>query len=428
LTAATEARGLAYRALRRIESGKATPAEALGARDAHALDPRERDFLHELVLGTLRRRGVIDHALARLVERPLSEVDPDLLTVLRLGAHQVLDLRVPPHAAVSQTVELARLRAPRGAGFVNAVLRRLVREGAPPFPDPGHEPLRWLTSAGSLPGWLAQRWLDRLGPEGARARAEAFGETPAVVFRLNPRRASGAALAAADVVASATSVPGALRLESGRLQPLADAGLVYVQDASSQVVARLAARPGRVLDACAAPGGKSLLLADLDASALVVACEASRGRARTLESLVRRWGATNVACVRADAARPPFARPFDAVLLDAPCSGLGTIGRNPDIRWRARPEELARHAARQRALLAAVAPLVREGGRLVYSVCSLEPEEGRDVVSDFLGEHPDFRPAPAPDWAQPFADGPFLATRPETGGGDGFFVAALDRG
>jgi len=254
-------------------------------------------------------------------------------------------------------------------------------------------------------------------------------ETPVTAFRLNPRRASAATeVAAAGVAARPMTVPGALRLETGRLQSLAEAGLVYAQDEASQLVAHVAAHTGRVLDACAAPGGKALLLADLERSALVVACEPSLSRAGTLQRLVRRWGAANVACVRADAARAPFATRFDAVLLDAPCSGLGTIGRNPDIRWRARPGDLGRHAEKQRALLEALSPLLRPGGRLVYSVCSLEPEEGALAIEEFLASHRQFRPVAQPGWVDAFASGRFLSARPETHGGDGFFVAVLERG
>jgi 16S rRNA (cytosine967-C5)-methyltransferase len=425
----TPARRLAFAILRDTDKGP-TLAERLASPEVEALDPRERGFLHELTLGTLRRRGVLDYALAPLVDRPLETVSPDVLAALRLGAYQLLHMRVPEHAAVSESVELVRRSRPRAAGVVNAVLRRLVREGAPAEPDPRAEPKRWLTTAGSLPSWIADRWLEQLGPEAAVARARAFLEPPRTDFRINPR--SGLTLeglAELGIEARNTEVPDALQLSSGRLQELARRGRVYAQDRWSQLVARLAARPGLVLDACAAPGGKSLLLADvLGPSSRVVAAEASPRRLQTLASLSRLWESPNVLPLAADARQPPFGTRFDSILLDAPCSGLGTIGRHPDIRWRLSPRDVARHAKRQAEILDALAPLVKEGGRLVYATCSIEPEENEGVVGRFLETHPEVEPEALPDWAAPFAGGPFVRTRPETHGGDGFFAAVLRRG
>jgi 16S rRNA (cytosine967-C5)-methyltransferase len=223
-------------------------------------------------------------------------------------------------------------------------------------------------------------------------------------------------------------VPGAWEARAGRPADLATEGVIHLQDQGSQLVAHLAARPGRVLDACAAPGGKATLMGDLLGSGgRVIAAERSRVRLGTLAAWCARWDAANVAVVGADALHPPFAGPFDSVLLDAPCSGLGTIGRHPDIRWRVAPAELERQATRQRALLESLAPLVATGGRLVYATCSSEPEENEQVVAPFLGAHPDFRTVPLPDWAHRFADGPFARTRPEEHGGDAFFAAVLER-
>ena len=359
------ARALALATLRRVGEGAATLADALATPRAGALDPRERALLHELVLGTLRRRGWLDHALARVSSRPLDRVSPGVLDALRLGAYQLLFLRVPAHAAVSESVELARSAEPRSAGFANAVLRRLQRDGPPAEPAASADPLGWLTTAGSLPRWLAERWLARDGPEAAVFRARAALEPPPTHLRLNPRHPGAAAeLAAAGAVVRPAAVPGALAVEGGRLTALAERGVVYVQDEGSQLVAHLAAADGLLLDACAAPGGKALLLADLGgARARVVAAEASRRRLASLSRATARWGAPNVWPVAADALASPFARgAFDAVLLDAPCSGLGTLARHPDIRWRLGPADLARHAARQKSLLAALAP-PREAGR-----------------------------------------------------------------
>jgi len=423
------ARLLAFRILSENERGGALLAERMAGHGVGALDRRERAFLHELVFGTLRSRGRLDAALARASDRPLAELDGPTRTALRLGAYQVLRLRVPDRAAVSESVDLARAEAPRAAGFVNAVLRRLAREGAPPEPDPVQDPRQWLTTIGSLPDWLAERWLARLGAAEAVARARAFEGVPPTVVRLNPRMADAAArVAEAGITLEPLRVPGAWRATGDAPTALLAAGAVYVQDQGSQMIAHLAARDGRVLDACAAPGGKSTLLADLGgARTCVIAADISRPRVRTLATLARRWGAATVHVLAADARRPPFAQAFDSVLLDAPCSGLGTIGRNPDIRWRARPGDLARHAERQREMLDAVAGLVAPKGTLLYATCSLEPEENEGVVAPFLDASPAFVTAALPDWAAAFASGPFARTLPERDGGDGFFAARLVR-
>jgi 16S rRNA (cytosine967-C5)-methyltransferase len=426
----TPARLLAFRILAENEEGGALLAERMAARDVEALDRRERAFLHELVLGTLRSRGRLDHALARASARPLADLDGPTRNALRLGAYQVLRLRVPDRAAVSESVDLVRAASPKAAGFVNAVLRRLAREGAPPEPDPVKAPLEWLTTIGSLPPWIAERWLERLGPETAIARARAFEDVPPTVVRLNPRtQDAGARAAAAGIILTPLRVPGAWSAVGDAPGALAASGALYVQDQGSQMIAHLAAGEGRVLDACAAPGGKATLLADLGGPGTrVVAADVSRPRVRTLATLARRWGATNVHVLAADALRPPFAPGgFDSVLLDAPCSGLGTLGRNPDIRWRARPQDLPRHAARQREMLEAVADLVTPGGTLVYATCSLEPEENEGVVTPFLEARKEFGVRALPEWAGALASGAFARTLPERDGGDGFFAARLER-
>jgi 16S rRNA (cytosine967-C5)-methyltransferase len=422
---------LALAVLGEVTRGGPRLAERLAARDVQALDPRDRAFLHELVMGTLRRRGALDGAITRLLDKPFAKLPPATRDVLRLGAYQVLHLRVPDRAAVAESVELARQEAPRTTGLVNAVLRRLSREGAARAPDPDREPVAWLTSEGSLPPWLADRWVRRLGAAAAVARARAFLEEPPTAFRFNPRVPDvEARVIAAGVEPRRLPVPGAWEADAAaRLIPLAADGAVYLQDQASQLVAHLAAGHGVRLDACAAPGGKALLMADLaGAQGRVVAADASARRLKTMAGAVSAWGAENLRLAGADGLRPPFRPAFDAVLLDAPCSGLGTLGRHPDIRWRARPEDIPRHAARQQRLLDALSALVRPGGRLVYSVCSAEPEEGPAVLETFLGGRSDLIPATLPAWAAPFGAGPGVcATRPETHGGDAFFVAALDR-
>ncbi|MFI4944849.1 MAG: RsmB/NOP family class I SAM-dependent RNA methyltransferase [Burkholderiales bacterium] len=434
---ASEARRRSLAVLKGIERGR-----PLAARFEKAVagleDERDRALVHELVLGSLRRRGWLDHVLAGLSSRPLHTLAPGVREALRLGAYQLLFTRVAPHAAVSESVELAREEEPRASGFANAVLRRLQRDGPPVEPDASADPLAWLCTAGSLPAWLAERWLAQLGPARAIERARAALEAPSTFVRLNPRVATAREeLAAAGVELAAAPVPGAFRATGAPLGPFAERGLLYVQDQGSQLVARLAAAEGLVLDACAAPGGKAMLLSDLAErpTTRVVAAEVSLPRMAVLRRLVRRWGATRVLEVAADALQPPFRREFDSVLLDAPCSGLGTLARNPDIRWRLAPEDVERHAARQRALIASVARCVRAGGRLVYAACSLEPEETSGLVDGFLAAQPGFVREPLPDWARPFAHGVAhgvardgrLELEPFDHASDGFFAAGLRR-
>jgi 16S rRNA (cytosine967-C5)-methyltransferase len=426
---ATAARRLAFRILRQVERGGTTLADLLAQRAVQELPARERGFLHELVMGTLRHRGFLDHALAASVERGLDRLEPDVLTLLRIGASQILRLRVPDRAAVHETVELTRAARPRAAGLVNAALRRLAREGAPKVPDLARDPTGWLTTAGSLPPWLAARWVGRLGASGAIARARAALDPPRIAFRLNPRvpdaiervRAAGVEPQPLPAVNAWTAPHGA------SLAALSRAGVLYLQDGGSQMVARLASGPGLVLDACAAPGGKALLMADAESSSRVVAMDGSVRRVRSLTSLSRLWGAPNVSVLAGDALRPPFGVAFDTVLLDAPCSGLGTLSRHPDIRWRCRPEDLPRHAEAQGRLIESLATLVASGGRLVYATCSSEPEENEEVVAAFLERRPDFLLEPPPDWASPFRDRGYARTSPETDGSEAFFAAVLRR-
>jgi 16S rRNA (cytosine967-C5)-methyltransferase len=262
------------------------------------------------------------------------------------------------------------------------------------------------------------------------ARARALLEPPSATFRLNPRVSDALARAeAAGLAPRPLPVPGAWQAAEGRVAELAEVGVIYPQDEGSQMVALLAVAEGVTLDACAAPGGKALLLGDeIGGRGLVIAGEGSKHRARTLAKLIRRWGSRNVLAACADVLRPPFRRRFASVLVDAPCSGLGTLSRHPDIRWRANPADLARHADRQREMLAAAAPLVAEGGKLVYATCSSEPEENEGVVEAFLTHHPDFVPEALPGWASSFADGLFAYTLPERASGDAFFAAVLRRG
>lgn len=432
----------------RLAPGAETLAEAVRAVAAVAHDGQSADealaavetredraAVRAIALGTLRWYLRLAPVMAGLVARPPQELDPMLRALLVTGAHQVEYSRGAPEVSVHLAVDAARaLGLARTTGLVNAVLRRFVRERVERFAAVDHD----LATRHAHPAWLVEA-LREAWPDALESILEAANRHPPMTLRVDLSRGSVegyvAELAANGRPARALAWrPGAVVLEHPApvgLLPGFREGRVSVQDAGAQLAAALLdVQPGqRVLDACAAPGGKALLLADAGGGrARVVAAEASVRRVATLARLRDRWGAAEVRVVAADGRRPPFRTPFDLVLLDAPCTGLGTLARHPDIRWRLLPDDVGRQAGRQAELLAALAPLVRPGGRLVYATCSIEPEENEGVVGPFLAARPDFAPEAAPDWAREFADGPFVRVEPSSQTGDAFFVAILRRG
>ncbi len=438
-------RGAAARILARVERGGF--ADRLLEEALPTLrDPRDRALLTELVYGTLRWQGRLDYILARFARRPLRTLHPEVRATLRVAAYQLLFLeRVPAHAAVDEAVALVKAAVPTAAGFANALLRRVAAEGrVVPLPDPAADPVAHLAAATSHPAWLVARELAAHGFEEARRRLVADLAPAPLVLRARPpgqesRDRLVARLAGAGVVARpGAAAPDAVIVEPGNLPPGGVAalpgfaeGAFAVQDEASQLVALLVdPAPGeRILDACAAPGGKTGHLADLAGpGGRVVALDLGEERLARLRETVARLGVEErVVIAEHDATAPlppppsPLAGPYDAVLVDAPCSGLGVLRRNPDILWRRRPEEIPELAGRQLALLAATAPAVRPGGRLVYSVCTTTEEEGPGVVAAFLQAHADFALADSPHLPGQAVAGR-LVTHPADGGLDGFFA------
>jgi 16S rRNA (cytosine967-C5)-methyltransferase len=371
-------------------------------------------------MGTLRWRGEIDHVIAACSTRPLGRLDRSVLNILRLALYQLLHLdRIPTAAVVDDAVNQAR-RAGKtsAAGFVNAVLRAASRaRHALPLPPRPATPLAgdgasrsaaldYLSISLSHPRWLAERWLDRWGFENVEAWLRFNNSEAALTIRTNTLRVSRDELAALLSARGVTTRPGVwspdgLVTVSGNAlrTDLADSGVFVVQDEASQLIPLLAAAaPGdRILDACAAPGGKTVALAAAARGrASIVAADVRPRRLDLLRRTLAQTRAPDVAVVRADVERPlPFGPVFDVVLLDAPCSGLGTLRRDPEIRWRRREEDLRPLAEAQLRMLRHAAAVVRPGGRLVYATCSSEPEENEDVVTAFLAESDRFRPADA---------------------------------
>ncbi|MEK0430419.1 MAG: hypothetical protein RL139_223 [Gemmatimonadota bacterium] len=407
-------------------------------RRAVALDTRDRRWTQELLWGMLRRRGWLDHLLQARLTGSLARLDADLADLLRLGAYQLLYMgSVPAYAAIGQTVELAKQRDGIGASkLVNAVLRRLDRErdaDAPPLPA---DPVEALAVTHSHPRWLVARWVARWGAEATQALLEANNqEAPLIVRPWGIDHDALAARCAAEDVATSEAplVADSLRLAPRTALTALSAfreGQCLVQDPAATLVVRYAAIPAgaRVADLCAAPGGKAVELARTASE--VIAADASEARLTRLEETITRLGLEQVSAVVIDAREAGTLGRFDAVLVDAPCTGTGTFRRHPDARWRLRTSDLAVMAATQRAVLRGAAEAVAAGGLLIYSTCSLEPEENDAQVEAFLADHPGWTLEPPPDSTVPATvlDAGRLRVLPQRHGTDGSFAARLRRG
>jgi 16S rRNA (cytosine967-C5)-methyltransferase len=445
------ARRCAYAVLRRVFEHGAYADRALQA-EAASLDPRDRALAMRLAYGSVQRAGTLDHVIERLADRPARRLDPPLLAALRLGLYELLYLSgSPDHAVVADAVELAKTQGRAGHGLVNAVLRRAAREGpAELLGALSDDTPRHAAVKHSHPEWIARLWWGALGPEDARALMAADNEPGEVALRANTLVTDAAALAAELPVAthSHPGLPEALVLEQPfdiRGSELWRRGAFLAQSRAAMLVARvLEPGPGeRVLDLCAAPGGKSTHLAALmQGQGEVVAVERDRRRAGALVRTAQRLRANNV---RVEVADARIARPggpaFDRVLVDPPCSGLGTLQARADLRWRVTPDALAEMARAQLEILAAGAAVLRPGGVLVYSTCTISPIENEHLIAAFLDSHAEFGLDDLADGHPAFAmaapvgaDGRVarrspspLLTLPHRDRTAGFFIARLRR-
>ena len=405
-------------------------------RRAAGLDARDRRWLRELVYGMLRQRGGIDAILEERVRGGLSRVDPDLVDLMRLGVYQLMHMgSVPPYAAIAQTVELAKVRHGIGASkLVNAVLRRIDRESADLTVKPSGEKAEALATRYSHPRWLVDRWLSRWGEEGtAVLLMKNNSEAPVVIRPYGIVReqleamleASGVDVDDAPLTRDSIQISGNISLtELGSFRQ----GLFFIQDPGSTLVTQYAAVPAEsiVADLCAAPGGKAL---ELSRNArMVLAFDRSPQRlVRLLENRAR-LEAHNLFIGVADA-RQPAIRDADAVLIDVPCTGTGTFRRHPDARWRLKISDLSVMAALQATIFRAASKVVKPGGLLIYSTCSLEPEENERQVEDFLARNPGWSLEPPPQGTVPeeTIDQGYLRVLPQLHGSDGAFAARLRR-
>lgn len=450
----TEVRVAAARALLAIERGGTTLGAAL---DDHrgGVPPRDRGLLVELVTGVLRWRNALDAVVGSASRRSAREIEPDVRAVLRLGTYQLRYLdRVPDRAVVHSSVAAVRTLGHASAtGLVNAVLRSIIRRGPaialPARPSDGaplEAQVRYLTTTLSHPAWLVRRWLERLGFDATEAWCRYNNTPPEVTVRsLEGLSAANLIAQLADTGIRAEPAPwvtDAVRLRPGMLGdvPAGLRGRLWVQDEAAQLVARMAAvKAGeRVIDLCASPGGKTLVMAeDLDCGrdtpsrpVALVASDYRPNRVALLCDTLSR-AHRHVPVVQLDArVGLPFLATFDCALLDAPCSGLGTLRREPDLKWVRTAADLPVFAAAQLQMLRSAADAIRPGGRIVYATCSSEPEENTDVVDRFLADDSRFIPHPVDDGRVP-ADvidpRGQLVTRPDRHGLEAFYAAVLVR-
>jgi 16S rRNA (cytosine967-C5)-methyltransferase len=396
-----KARICAYTVTRRVFEQGAYADRALQA-EAGSLDTRDRALAMRLAFGAIQRRGTLDHLIERLAGRPVAKLDAPLLAALRLGLYEMLYTSgAPDRAVVADAVELAKLNGPRAAhGLVNAVLRRAAREGRDALLDDLSDGTpEQAAIMHSHPEWIARLWWEELGPQEARALLAADNDPGELALRVNTLVADPGTVAQTlgTPLRTDPELPEALVVEGPFDLHASDAwrsGAVIAQSRAAMLVARaLDPRPGeRVLDLCAAPGGKSTHIAALMGNeGEVVAVERNPARAAALREAARRLQASSLRVDIADAALPRGeGRVFDRVLVDPPCSGLGTLQSRPDLRWRVTPEHVREMAAMQAEILAAGATALRPGGVLVYSTCTISPRENEQQIELFLNENSDF--------------------------------------
>ena len=432
------ARLSAFEILRRVEDG--AYASVLLASHELQLNSLDRALCHEIVMGVLRWQLWLDRLIEHFTDDRTTNLDPPIRVILRMGLYQLRFLsRIPNSAAVNESVNLVKRARLRSAmGLVNAVLRRATRE--PEF-DPAEgisDALARLSVSASHPRWLIERWAETHGLLEAEKMARANNEPAPTAFRVIKTRAdasevleqltaAGAQLTRSKIADSAWRIKGANNL----LPKLVETGQIYIQDEASQLVAQIVdAREGqRILDVCAAPGGKTTQIAAGAPDSRVVAGDLHEHRIRTVASLARLQNLNNIHAVTLDALQPlPLndAR-FDRVLVDAPCSGTGTLRRNPEIRWRISPADIEDLAGRQKRILENAASAVRPGGRLIYSTCSVEVDENEAVRESFLENNKSFTPVALNIDPSLLTSSGAARTWPQRDGTDGFFIAAFQR-
>jgi 16S rRNA (cytosine967-C5)-methyltransferase len=453
--AVSPARAAAFDILLRVERESSYASELLHSRTYDRLTTVDHSLATELVMGVLRWRSLLDSQIATSSAQPLSKLDAEILTALRLAVYQLGWLsRIPARAAINESVELVKRARKRSAGpFVNAVLRKLAVGVSQVDNSPQHAisdaSVETLAASSAHPLWLVERWTHAYGLDSALRICQHDQSIPVTAIRLRRPEAEDQLRTEGIELAPGAFLASARRVRQGDVTKTAAfrAGLCVIQDEASQLVAALVGHGAHVLDCCAAPGGKTAAIADRNPNTNLSAVELHPHRARLLRKLLSAHdptseaGGRNISVVAADARNLPFATKFDRVLADVPCSGTGTLSRNPEIKWRLTPEDLADLQVRQLAILGSAMAQVAVGGRLIYSSCSLEKEENEDVIEPAPADGSSLRLVDcrseldrlqqegeliSPDVSS-LTRGPYLRTLPGVHPCDGFFAAILEK-
>ena len=437
--AASPARAAAFQILLRVEREESFAVELLHSALLDHLSEADRNLTTEIVMGVLRWRSALDGMIAHFSFTPFRKLDLEVVTALRIGAYQIAFLsRIPSHAAVNETVALIKeAKKTSAAGLANAVMRKMVTQ---------QRSGKRIRSQGTLaevfahPEWLLQRWIEQFGFDVTQKICEYDQQIPETVLRLtcgedeDELRRDGVELAPGALMKNARRVIGGNVIVTEVFR----SGAIGIQDEGSQLVAALVGEGKRILDCCAAPGGKAAAMATRLPQAEIFAAELHPHRARLLRQMAPQ---SNIQVVTADALRLPFGAEFDRVLADVPCSGTGTLARNPEIKWRLKMDDIKDLQQRQIAIVAAAMKHIAPCGRLVYSTCSLEPEENEHVVEAALAQNSDFHLLPVREdllrlqrsgelvWedVDQLVSEDFLRTVPGMQPCDGFFAAIFER-
>lgn len=441
-------RSTAVLILNRVEEERSYAGPLLDAgRSATAMDDiKDRRLLTQIVYGVLRHRGRLDWVLAAFYRGDFPSMEVGLKNILRVGLYQILLLdRIPSYAAVNEAVETARKMFPGRDRLVNGILRGALRGmGNIAYPDPLEEPAGYLSVFHSHPQWLVSRWMDELGVEETRRLCESNNEEPPLTLRVNRLKADRREILSLLRREQCRAVPASIAPQGVILErtdgAITDMGLfrdgyIQPQDEASQLIAHLVEpKPGEmVLDLCSGNGVKTTHLAELMKNrGTIVAVDVNGDKIGHLKRLASRLGVDIVRTLVQDATQDlgaSFHEAFDRILVDVPCSGLGTLRRNPEIKWRICPEDLKKLVPLQKKLLNQAAAYLKKGGSIVYSTCTIDREENEDMVRDFLDDHPGFRHSHPPVALSNVAPpGTFFRSFPHHHGMDGFFGAVLQRG
>jgi 16S rRNA (cytosine967-C5)-methyltransferase len=451
--AISPARSAAFDILLRVEQESSYASELLHSPAYGELRETDHPLTTELVMGVLRWRSLLDSEISRHASQPVAKLDIEVLIALRLAVYQLRWLdRIPVHAAINESVNLVKKARKRSAApFVNAVLRK-ISAGASAGRDPhsiNSESAETLASSSAHPEWLVDRWVHEYGLDAAAPICEYNQSRPTTAIRLRQPEAEDRLKAEGIELAAGCFLSSARRVLYGDVTRTTAfrAGLCAIQDEASQLVAALVGHGSRILDCCAAPGGKTLAIADRNPAAKISALELHPHRARLLKKLLRAADAScetvrpDIQVTAADARKMPFSAQFDRVLADVPCSGTGTLSRNPEIKWRLAAKDLVDLQTRQLAILQSAMDRVATGGSLIYSTCSLEREENEDVIDSALAQDSSFRLVDCLYELEHLRNngeliwqnlssltrGPYLRTLPGVHPCDGFFAAILKR-